>query len=687
MKSKALKILLLTDRLGIGGAETHVVSLYKALKSHNHSVIVASCGGIFEKETDHIKINLASRSPFRLMIESIKLSRLIKKEKFDVIHAHARLPAFIAYYLSKKYNCAFLTTAHAKFKIDPLRKRLSRWGDLTCAVSEDLKFYLTERYSISPYNITVIENGIDASHFASLSPLSDSTTKKSNKIPQNPCSSSPFATTLKKSYLSIAFISRLDFDCSLSALLLCDIIEDLRARFGDIRLKIGGGGEMLSTIKKRAEQINKRANCEIITLFGSITDSKAILCEADIFVGVSRAAIEAAFCALPVIISGNEGFIGRLSLENYRIAKSSNFCARGSAPPTTALLSEELSYIIKNYSSAKSDACALLPLISEELDISKIVKRYENFYHSGMIAHRQKNIRYADTMLFGYYGYRNLGDDALLKSAIARAKSRFGDSVGAFTHAPRRAERDFLIKCRSRKNPFSLFWGIFHSKRIIFGGGTLFQCSTSKRSLLFYIFILLLAQKMGKETELWANGIDDIPNCRLKALLLKALEKCDRIGVRDDFSLYFLKKSLKNKNIIFEKDLALSESPSSAERAEFLVKKALQNKEKDFFIVCVKRKMSGDERFILENEIKKEKLAGRTPIFIICSPSDIFATERMLKKFGGGLLENLTFSDLLALSPIAKKVISARFHPLLAAKFSKTELKAIGSDRKLKEFF
>ena len=40
-----MKILLLIDSLGVGGAETHVYDLARELSRVGHSVTVASCGG------------------------------------------------------------------------------------------------------------------------------------------------------------------------------------------------------------------------------------------------------------------------------------------------------------------------------------------------------------------------------------------------------------------------------------------------------------------------------------------------------------------------------------------------------------------------------------------------------------------------------------------------------------------
>ena len=45
-----MKILLLTDRLDRGGAETHIVTLSAAIKRLGHSLLVVSSGGALKSE-------------------------------------------------------------------------------------------------------------------------------------------------------------------------------------------------------------------------------------------------------------------------------------------------------------------------------------------------------------------------------------------------------------------------------------------------------------------------------------------------------------------------------------------------------------------------------------------------------------------------------------------------------------
>ena len=656
---KPLKILILTDKLSLGGAETHILTLCSGLEALGHSVTVISSGGTLENTVRHKKIDISSRSP-RLFLSFLTVLRLARREKFDIIHSHARLPSLIGSAIAKILNIPFVTTVHARFKLSPLRRMLSRWGIRSVAVSEDLRAYLSRHYSVSAENITVIENGIDFSRFEDISP------KLSSKK-------------------SILFLSRLDGDCSLCAELLCALAPRLAERYPDVELLIGGGGERLNSVKALANKANAKIGRNVVRITGEVLNVKEFLAQGSIFVGVSRSALEAIASKLPVIIAGNEGFFGRLTRANFSSALSSNLCARGEEKPTSELLFNELCALLDAYPSSLIEAELLHLLAKKTLDISHFSSCYEEFYFNSISLFKRKSSQSASTLLFGYYGYSNLGDDALLRASIERAEKEFGGGIAALTKAPKKTSDIFLIPCFSRLSPFSLFYRILRCERIIFGGGTLFQDLTSRRSLLFYIFVLRLALLFKKDVILYANGIGSIKSEPLSRLLFSSLSRCSRLGVRDSFSLSLLRENLAPsaiKNIKFEKDLALILPPSNPSRADFLLRSAFNAPPHDFFIVCP-RAISRFSKFELSLSIRTEIKKGKTPLFIPCSPDDLFISLDLLSKFGGAILQDLSFSDLLAIIPRASLVISMRFHPLLAAYHLSTPFSSIGNDPKL----
>ena len=659
LNKKALKILLLTDSLDVGGAETHILTLASGLAALGHSVTVVSSGGRLEKAVRHKKINLSRRS-LSLIPSFFKLLSFVRREKFDIIHSHARLPSLLGSVVAKILNIPFVTTVHARFKTSPLRRVFSRWGICSVAVSEDLSLYLTRCYSVPSENITVIENGLDFSRFE-----------------VKPCIASP-----KK----ILFLSRLDCDCSLCAELLCKIAPQLSQRYPDITISIGGGGERLEEIKRLAQKVNFEQKRELIELTGEVYDVPSFLSGGSAFVGVSRAALEAVATGIPTVIAGNEGFLGRLTSENFDFALSSNLCARGLELPYAERLFCELCALLDNYKSSLAKAQALQNTAKERLDISSFSARYEGFYFNSIELYNRKNERRAKTLLFGYYGYSNLGDDALLRASIKRAEREFGKGVAALTHKPKKASFEFLIPCFSRLSPFSIFYRIFRCERLIFGGGTLFQDITSRRSLLFYILVLRLAIFLKKEVILYANGIGNIESKPLSALLYSSLCRCSHIGVRDELSLASLRKNLPieaQEKLCLEEDLALSLEASKQGKINLMLRSAFADAVPEFFIVCP-RYISRFSRFELSLAIEEQTKKGLTPLFLPCSPDDLYIASELRAKFGGALIRDITFSDLLALLKRSSFLISMRYHPLVAAKKIGISALALGNDPKLK---
>ena len=119
------KILMVLMGLEIGGAETHVVELSLTLQKRGWEVLVASNGGVYEKTLEehgirHFSVPTHTRSPKMMRRAYVALEQIIRQEKPDIVHAHARIPAFLCGKLQKKLGFPFVTTAHGVFRINPM---------------------------------------------------------------------------------------------------------------------------------------------------------------------------------------------------------------------------------------------------------------------------------------------------------------------------------------------------------------------------------------------------------------------------------------------------------------------------------------------------------------------------------------------------------------------------------------
>ena len=652
-----MKLLFLTDKMDIGGAETHVFTLISSLAKMGHEITLASSGGSLAKRLSHelsvphITLPLDRLSPVRLLICYIRLRHLVKRCGFDLVHSHARLPSLLASLALGRTQIPLVTTVHARFSSRGIRRRLSRWGALSIAVSEDLGQYLISQYKIAPENITVIPNGIDLERFA----------PRPQGIPHP---------------LRIGFLSRLDSDCSLGAHLLCSIAPLLCERLGRIEILIGGGGSEHGRISELAISVNSALGYECIKLLGRVYDTPSFFSSCSLFIGVSRAAIEASSCGVPVILCGNEGYFGKLTSERFEDAILENLCARGYPSPTPeALLADIISF-------KDIDADAVRLLVKNELDAKAMASATERVYlkASGGNTRRRGN----DVLLCGYYGYGNMGDDALLRSSIRRAKQSFrGASVCALTKGGKKDSERFSVKCIRRYSPIGVLIALARCKYFIFGGGTLLQESTSLRSLLYYSLLLRCAKLFGAHCLIWANGIGRVTSPLARACVRGVLGDCDYVGLRDTASLNRTLSLAEGISPVLESDLATDIPPSDERRCRYLLHSIFSTYDIPPFIIAAPRKTDG--LCELERALEAAKQNGLRICFVAMHTGEDLAIAKSLSlKFGEPLAESICYADLRGIVRYSRGVYSMRLHALIAARSEGISYTAFGNDEKLK---
>ena len=326
-----MRILLVTMGMDIGGAETHILELAKELKHRNNDVYVVSNGGKYVEELkecniEHIWAPLHNKN-INNMIKSYKiLKKEIKEKNIELVHSHTRISSFICGLLHKKMKFPFVTTAHWTFKVTPLLKWMSNWGENVVAVSEDIKEYLINNYQIPSENIFVTVNGIDTEKF--------SKTIDYTQIEKE--------FDYQKNANRIVSISRLDESRALVAKQLVNISEKLNEKIPNLEIVIVGGGDVFDEIKEKAEQINQKLGKKLIIMTGARTDINKFAASGTIFIGVSRAALEAMACEQPTIVAGNEGYLGIFDETKLEKGIETNFCCRGLEKSSEDKLEEDV---------------------------------------------------------------------------------------------------------------------------------------------------------------------------------------------------------------------------------------------------------------------------------------------------------------------------------------------------------
>lgn len=641
-----MKILILTDRLNVGGAETHVALLARALVDAGHEVCVVSSGGREAEKLkkcgiSHICMPLGTHSPLRLPMLRRQIRKLIKGGGFDIAHAHARIPAVLIHGV-RRLGCAEIVTVHAKFRTGFLRRLLSYWGEESIAVSEDLRAYLHDVYQIPMQRIHVIPNGIDLSLF------------------------SPSSQKEPSAAFQILFASRLDADCSLGAELLCEIAPRLAKEVPNLCITVAGGGKKMPEIAERAEKINREVGFCCVSVVGAIEDMPSLLQKQDVFVGVSRAALEAVACGCSVILCGNEGYGGILREENFWEASLSNFCAREKEAPEAQRLLQDLLLLAHSPALREESAATCRALLKKEYDAQSVCQQTLAVY--------QKNKHVpprATVAIGGYFGCGNLGDDAILQAFLEYTRTHYPDMrVLALTKHPHKDARRFGVACYNRKNPFAVATAFWRADVFLCGGGSLLQNATGKLSLYYYLGMLRLSKLCGALPILYAAGIGPLQGKCAHRSVQKTLARCAYISLRDADSLRFLcTQGVDSAKLHLGADAALLLPLPPVFRTYAILKRidVAQNRQ----YLCVSLKARGHTASTLRTLLAALRILCQRedllPLFLPLDRSDRAINEDAARRLGGKCFYADEASDVTALLRGAKLLISMRLHALILA--------------------
>ncbi|MFC1478187.1 polysaccharide pyruvyl transferase CsaB [Candidatus Margulisiibacteriota bacterium] len=145
--------------------------------------------------------------------------------------------------------------------------------------------------------------------------------------------------------------------------------------------------------------------------------------------------------------------------------------------------------------------------------------------------------------LLGYYGFHNLGDEALLGILLQKLPDYINEADITVFDNPHtihnRKQRDG-VHYVSRKNFFTVISTLLHCELLVVGGGGILQDVTSRRSLYYYLTVITLAKMLGKKVILLAQGVGPITSGFGKHWMQSTLPGVDGITCRDKGSLKFL---------------------------------------------------------------------------------------------------------------------------------------------------
>lgn len=554
-----MDILMLTMSMGIGGAETHILELARELSRRGHTVTVASAGGVFVEPLTaagvrHVYAPLHTKNPVEMARAMRILRKLLRDSHFDVIHAHARIPGFLADRLAKQFDIPMVTTFHYTF--DPVwyLRMFTRVGERTLAVSDDLKEYLMHYYHTPKEKIGITVNGIDVDQFDTPSPETRAAVRAELSLPDGE---------------QILCVTRLDAAVAWHAFRLMEAMPEIVAERPHAHLTVVGGGDAMEEARRTAAEINARLGGEYITLLGARHDIAHILASADIFVGVSRAAMEAMACRLPVVLTGAQGHLGVFVPALEAEAVETNFCCR-----------------TRERADAETIARAVITLLSASEEERRQMGEYNRsvvrrLYSVGRMAgdaekmyeqaRREHLCRRPQVLISGYYGFGNTGDDALLTELADGLRSRGVYRIAALSHDAKNPPAPG-VRGVARMNVCAVWRALRQADLLLSGGGSLLQDATSTKSLLYYTGVMRTARWTHTPVMIYANGVGPLSREKNRRRAARAVMRADYVSVRESASARLLSEmGVPAERIAVTADPVYRGAPLCAPRGDYVV--------------------------------------------------------------------------------------------------------------------
>ncbi len=289
----------------------------------------------------------------------------------------------------------------------------------------------------------------------------------------------------------------------------------------------------------------------------------------------------------------------------------------------------------------------------------------------------------------GYYGFGNLGDEAILTSLISSLRSRFGEEpeILVLSNDPERTEKSYGVNAANRWNPITVFRTLKNSDVFISGGGGLLQDRTSCISLWYYLGLIYLARILSVPTYVFGQGIGPINKKYNELLFRGAVPGIKGFHVRDNRSAELLKSfGVEDDRLIVGEDLAFLLSGNDAQIGGYL-----NSPEREIVGAALRSDIEGRSDVLRAVSSGLDMLYEKFGVSIV-----LFSTNSLSDKDINTDLQNSTDApckiiDVDHLSPAQlvkmmrglELVIAGRLHALIFSLLSVTPVQSISYDPKM----
>ena len=301
-------------------------------------------------------------------------------------------------------------------------------------------------------------------------------------------------------------------------------------------------------------------------------------------------------------------------------------------------------------------------------------------------------------LINGYYGFDNLGDEAVLLALINQIRAARPDAeITVMSAKPEITAKRYGVDAIHRNDRNLLNRVLAKADLFLSGGGSLIQDVTSWRSPLYYLYIIHLAEAANVKTVIACQGIGPINRNIIRFVTKLILNKVSYITLRDMDSKTYLKEIIGVTEPVtaVAGDPALTIKTETHKRIDAWWEENVSQGKPVLGLALRHTKNNPTDKYnsilrAAENWAKEND--GKLLFIPFMKKEDILIAKEMTAKLNNEVdaiildIKEITPSEMIYLISKLKKLIAMRLHAAIFAAVAKTPTVAVSYDPKVASF-
>lgn len=292
-------------------------------------------------------------------------------------------------------------------------------------------------------------------------------------------------------------------------------------------------------------------------------------------------------------------------------------------------------------------------------------------------------------VLSGYFGFNNLGDEAVLYSMVRGIRKELGEDtdITVLSNSPDATAKWLEVKAVNRWQPLAALSALRSCDVLVSGGGSLLQDVTGAKSLYYYLGVIGLAKMLGKKVMIFAQGMGPLMRNSSRRSAARMLNMADVITVRDVASRHLLREIGVSRPVTITADPVLVLGTDDVPGGFAVTGVSLPE---NYILVCPRRWR--DDAYLAElvKALAQLQRQGRKVVlFPFHQPEDTAVCRDIAAKLPTGAIvleRSMTMEDTISVFDGAELVIGLRLHSLIFAAVAGTPMVGISYDPKVDAF-